>query len=295
MIRQKEKFTNEEVYILSGITKGILIGGGIIALIPILLIIAPPLLFLLFLVGIIILKVKYPSIKGEVGEWYVNRSLSKLGSNYKIYHDLYVPNEDGGTTQIDHVVTSPYGIFVIETKHYQGWIFGKENQRYWTQVIYKRKERLFNPIWQNYGHIQALKNDLGRENVDYMHSIIAFSQSSTLKFKEDFQSARVIQFPQLTNVIQEWKVRRLSETELKEINRAMKGLVIKDSKKKKQLKKKHVKTLKNNREDKVRKEKESVKTTTCPKCGGKLSMKKGKYGSFYGCSKFPKCRYTKQV
>jgi len=54
-------------------------------------------------------------------------------------------------------VVSNYGIFVIETKNYKGWIIGNEFDDYWTQVIFKRKEKLYNPIKQNYGHIQALK------------------------------------------------------------------------------------------------------------------------------------------
>ena len=32
----------------------------------------------------------------------------------------------------------------------------------------------------------------------------------------------------------------------------------------------------------------------CPKCGGKLIMRDGKYGKFIGCSNFPKCRYTQK-
>jgi hypothetical protein len=64
------------------------------------------------------------------------------------------------TTQIDHIVVSNYGIFVIETKNYKGWIMGNEYDEYWRQVIYKRKEKLYNPIKQNYGHILALKGVL---------------------------------------------------------------------------------------------------------------------------------------
>jgi len=275
--------------------KEIIIVLATIILLPILFFLAPAVFALLLATGIIMLKLKYPVIKGAVGEWSVNRALSKLGNNYRIYHDLYVPNGEGGTTQVDHVVTSPYGIFVIETKHYQGWIFGKENQRYWTQTIYKRKEKLFNPIWQNYGHIQAIRNYIAKEDFESIFSIIAFSPNSTLKFKDEFKSARVIQFPQLTKVIKQWNVRRIKDSELKEINQALDGLIIKDKNKKKQVKKKHVADIKNNRKAKVSKEKEDSKQNVCPKCGGKLSMKKGKFGAFYGCSNYPKCRYTKQV
>ncbi|QPC47634.1 NERD domain-containing protein [Mangrovibacillus cuniculi] len=275
--------------------KEIMIILAIIVLLPILFFLAPTIFALLLVTGVIMLKLRYSVIKGAIGEWYVNKTLSKLGTNYKIYHDLYVPNGVGGTTQVDHVVTSPYGIFVIETKHYQGWIFGKENQKYWTQTIYKRKEKLFNPIWQNYSHIQAIKKYIAKEDFEFIYSIIAFSQNSTFKFKDDFTSARVIQFPKLIKVIKEWNVQRISASELKEIDRILEGLIITDKNQKKKVKKKHVVDIKNNRKEKLRKEKEDFKQNVCPKCGGGLTMKKGKYGSFYGCSNFPKCRYTKQV
>ncbi|MGD6875678.1 NERD domain-containing protein [Bacillus infantis] len=267
---------------------------AIIVLLPILFFLAPAVFAFLLIAGIILLKLRYPVIKGAVGEWYANKALSKLGANYKIYHDLYVPNGEGGTAQVDHIVTSPYGIFVIETKHYQGWIFGQENQRYWTQAIYKRKEKLFNPIWQNYGHIKALKSYIGNEELESFYSIIAFSQNSTLKFNDDFKSARVIQIPQLTKVISEWNVQRINDSDLKQINRALDDLIISDKNKKRQIKKKHVADIKSNRKEKVRKEK-VVSQNACPKCGNSLSLKKGKYGTFYGCSNFPTCRYTKKV
>jgi len=65
---------------------------------------------------------------------------------------------ENGTTQIDHVVVADTGIFVIETKHYSGWIFGSPQDSQWTQVIYKRKSRFQNPIRQNYGHVKALQS-----------------------------------------------------------------------------------------------------------------------------------------
>ncbi|CAM5221064.1 Topoisomerase-like DNA binding C4 zinc finger protein OS=Ureibacillus acetophenoni OX=614649 GN=SAMN05877842_11058 PE=4 SV=1 [Ureibacillus acetophenoni] len=71
------------------------------------------------LVAMFVIRMKFPAIKGAVGERFVNKKLSELGVNYKVFHDLYVPNDKGGTTQVDHVVTSHYGVFVIETKHYE--------------------------------------------------------------------------------------------------------------------------------------------------------------------------------
>ncbi|MBM7618521.1 hypothetical protein JOC95_000363 [Bacillus tianshenii] len=267
--------------------------------------IAPGIVPFIFLGGMIYLKTKYPIIKGAIGEWYVNKELSKLGPMYKVYHDLYIPNEEGGTSQVDHVVTSPFGIFVIETKHYDGWIFGKENQRHWTQVIYKRKEKFLNPIWQNYGHIEGLKKYLGEHK---FYSIIVFSSRSTLKMEDNFNSARVIQIPQLNRVIKEWsqqsQMSQVGIVELQRINQALEQLTIKDRKQKRLVHKKHVEAIKNKqRANEVAATAEKVppptispaSITSCPKCGGQLTRKKGKYGSFFGCSQYPTCRHTEKV
>ena len=87
------------------------------------------------------------------------------------------------TTQIDHVVVSNYGIFVIETKNYKGWICGNEFDDYWTQVIYKMKEKLRNPIMQNYGHTQVLKSVLHEyPNINYV-PIVVFTTKADIKVK----------------------------------------------------------------------------------------------------------------
>lgn len=88
----------------------------------------------------------------------VRRALAKLDAGkYTCFHDLYFPRPDGkGSTQVDHVVVSPFGIFVIETKNFNGWIFGGEEQRQWTQQIYRRRSRFQNPLHQNRLHIRAL-------------------------------------------------------------------------------------------------------------------------------------------
>jgi hypothetical protein len=80
-------------------------------------------------------------VKGWIGERAVSKGLSHLDPvSYVTFHDLYLPRPDRqGTTQLDHVVVSPFGIFVVETKNYQGWIFGSEKQREWTQQIYRKK------------------------------------------------------------------------------------------------------------------------------------------------------------
>jgi restriction system protein len=116
-----------------------------------------------------------PTFKGHFGEWMVNRGIRKLDpALYQHFHDLYLPRPDGqGTTQLDHVIVSPFGIFVIETKNYRGWIFGSEKQGQWTQQIYKRKARFQNPLHQNHLHVRALMDFLNLTESAF-HSVVFF-------------------------------------------------------------------------------------------------------------------------
>ncbi|MEP4079835.1 nuclease-related domain-containing protein [Haloferula sp.] len=123
-----------------------------------------------------------PKIKGWQGERAVKAGLARLDpERYHVHRDLYLPRPDGGgTTQIDHVVVSPYGVFVIETKNYRGWIFGSEKQKQWTQTIYKRKQRFQNPLHQNRLHVRALEVFLGLDRRKF-HSVVVFIGGSTFK------------------------------------------------------------------------------------------------------------------
>ncbi|XXQ69114.1 nuclease-related domain-containing protein [Neisseriaceae bacterium B1] len=124
---------------------------------------------------ILLLILKSPKVKGFFGEKMVQtRAALKLNPNiYRPFHNLILPfNRE--TTQIDHVFVSIYGIFVVETKNYQGWIFGSEQQAKWTQVIYQKKSYFQNPLQQNYKHIKTLSEMLRLpENV--FHSVIVFT------------------------------------------------------------------------------------------------------------------------
>lgn len=100
-----------------------------------------------------------PTVKGFFGEFFIRVILKFLDKEkYIVINDVLIPTKDGKTAQIDHVVISKYGIFVIETKNYSGWILSNENSRNWTHVIYKTKNQFYNPILQNKGHVKALQD-----------------------------------------------------------------------------------------------------------------------------------------
>jgi hypothetical protein len=86
-----------------------------------------------------------------------------------------------GTTQIDHVLISRFGIFVIETKDYKGWIFGRPGDRYWTQVLYRSKYRFQNPIHQNQRHVRAIRELLDFLPADVIRSAVVFTGPAEFK------------------------------------------------------------------------------------------------------------------
>ena len=91
------------------------------------------------IVAIFVLVILWRRSKGKRGEKQVAVLLSLLPQkDYKVINDLLIQS-GGHSAQIDHVVVSAYGIFVIETKYYKGWIYGGENSEYWTQNIYGHK------------------------------------------------------------------------------------------------------------------------------------------------------------
>jgi len=98
-------------------------------------------------------------------------------------NDLLLPSNGSlAATQIDHVVVSNYGIFCIETKAYAGWIFGNAKDDYWIQVIYRHKERFYNPLRQNYAHVKAIEElILARYPKAQVISLVAFPDAGKLK------------------------------------------------------------------------------------------------------------------
>jgi len=132
----------------------------------------------------ILIRLIRPEIRGAMGESAVlNKLLYSLDkSRYKILNDILLPSTGNTkTTQIDHIVVSNYGIFCIETKAYQGWIFGNTNQEQWTQVIYRYKKKFYNPLRQNFAHIKAIENLLRPRLKKSIISLIAFPNADKLK------------------------------------------------------------------------------------------------------------------
>ena len=121
---------------------------------------------------------------GAYGEYLTYRMLESLtrDTGARLMANIYVPKRDGGTTEIDLVMIGTSGIYVFESKNYSGWIFGSDNQKMWTQSFRKGKRQSFyNPVWQNRGHITALKQVLPGFSDSVFSSVIVFSARCELK------------------------------------------------------------------------------------------------------------------
>lgn len=119
----------------------------------------------------------------NIGEALVRQSLV----NYCKDEDAHVLNNvtlrlaDGSTTQIDHILISTRGIFVIETKHFRGWIFGNPKSKRWTQVIYKIKHTFQNPLFQNYMHVKGVQSLFRFLHPHHIHNMVVFTGEATFK------------------------------------------------------------------------------------------------------------------
>lgn len=230
--------------------------------------------FILFFIVVIIIAIFNKQIIGWFGEHWTKQALKKLPKNeYKILNDVFIET-NGITHQIDHVVVSSYGIFSIETKQYNGFITGNKYDKNWIRHAGKNKYYYTNPIRQNYGHVKALSELL---NIDEskIFNVVCIPSKATLKVEHD---GELVRYDTLADKVLSYK-----EIMIKNVDEIVKT-INKNNITDKNIKKEHIQNIKNNIINKDNK---------CPKCGGQLVERTGKYGRFIGCSNYPKCKYTR--
>lgn len=231
-------------------------------------------IILVILFVILIVYLKQPSTRGKRGEKKVGWIIGKTVENEQyVINDLILVNE-GKSSQIDHIVINPRGIFVIETKNYSGEIYGSENQREWTQILAygKIKNKLYNPLKQNATHVYNVKKIVGNLPV---YSLVVFVQNNTYHIDAN----NVIPLSKLRATLQS------GETVLtvKQMQTAYNLLLSNESD---ITTKEHVRNIKE--------QQQNLEHGICPRCGGKLTLRNGKYGEFWGCSNYPKCKFIKK-
>ena len=242
-----------------------------------------------YLIQILIFAVIIKSawFKGVFGEWQINL-LIKIFLDKNYYHlikDVTLPTEDG-TTQIDHIIVSKFGIFVIETKNMKGWIFGSERQKQWTQQIFKHKSKFQNPLHQNYKHVKSLESCLNAKK-DSIFSVIIFIGDSTFKTKmpDNVRFARggIKYIKSKTDIVFN------TEEVASVIEQIESGRLERSSK----INQQHVKHVRKLIEEKP-------EPNSCSKCGAEMVLRKATKGKnsgneFWGCTSFPICKNVNEI
>jgi hypothetical protein len=243
---------------------------------PTLIIIAVVALFILYK----ILRRVFRKSIGQKGELAVAKKLKKLPEDkYWVINDLLLHN-NGYSSQIDHVVVSQYGVFVIETKNFMGDITGGPNSEMWTQNIYGSKSYFRNPILQNLGHITAIRKVIGDRSHIQFQNIVLFSERARILVD---RSLPVYHYRKIVPIIEGFTDEVMSRETALGVYHKLLDSNITD----KQMRKEHVTSAK---ETKKRRD-AAVANGKCPRCGGNLVLREGQYGQFYGCSNYPRCKY----
>ena len=238
-----------------------------------------PLYWIIIILAIVLIIAYYffnAKIIGWFGELWTKQALNKLPKDkYIIINDVFI-SVNGTTHQIDHVVVSPYGIFSIETKQYNGFFAGDKYDKNWVRHVGKKKYYYTNPIRQNYGHVKSLSELL---NIDEskIYNIVCIPSRARLKIKHDGELVNNVTIVEKILSYQQVVINNVDE-----IVNIINSSNITD----KSIKKEHIKNIRENIIDKD--------PNKCPKCGGQLVERKGPYGIFIGCSNYPKCKYIKK-
>ena len=137
-----------------------------------------------------------PSFQNR-GEALVSRVLrSHFGPpDYHLMNHVTLRMDDG-TTQVDHILISRFGVFVIETKHYRGWLFGDAAGANWTQVLFTARFSFQNPIIQNERHIRAVQDLLDFIPPDVVRSVVVFSGDAEFKTEIPDEVTTIHQLPE---------------------------------------------------------------------------------------------------
>ena len=234
---------------------------------------------LAFLVILIIgysIFVSTPKGKGFHGERLVRFKLGRNKENERyVFHNCMF-QQNNKTIQIDHILISNKGVIVIETKNYSGRIYGNDSQREWTQVLQygNVKNKFYNPVKQNASHCYFIKS-LINKNIPII-SVVVFVQDNV----EFIESENTIGLSKLKRCLKTLPDVLISE-EIVEISS-----IIQSNLDLKTTNKEHVRN--------IAEMKNNIDNNICPRCGGQLVLRHGKYGDFMGCSNYPNCKFIKK-
>lgn len=226
------------------------------------------------------LKPAINTVKGSIGEQKVSTKLNPLifgKVEHRQINNLMIVDKNGKSHQIDHIEIRQNGIFCIETKNYSGWIFGSESQKMWTQTLYKEKHQFPNPIKQNRSHIYHLSKILGEKYK--INSVIVMVQNNAGRINVPY----VVNLNGLKSYLSSfYDGTHYTTSEMDYIYR-----MLINASQSNVTQREHIENIRSTQDE--------IKNNICPRCRGNLVLKDGKYGKFYGCSNYPRCKFTKKL
>ena len=197
---------------------------------------------------------------------------------------MYVPKGDG-TAEIDLVMVHEKGIFVFESKNYNGVISGSMDALNWVHIHPNRKRYPFyNPIRQNRNHIRALSRYLKIPEKNFVSCVVFAKRCKLERVPENTRSVVITQTPRLGETLQDTLSAfppLYGAREIRSISNRLLPLTNVDP----SIKEKHIQDIRNVQESKI-----------CPWCGSPLVLREGRYGSFFwDCGSYPRCKFTRRI
>lgn len=223
--------------------------------------------------------------KGQFGEYTIEYALGhkNIDGRMAIFKNLYVPYK-GKTTEVDLLMLHEKGIFVFESKNYSGWIFGDRDQLNWTQSLSNReKNHFYNPIRQNQTHIKALAAALDKSVADFTSYVVFSERCELKKVPTNTDEVVIVRRPEMLKHLRKALAERSVIYSLEEMER-LTAILTTFTNKSETVKQEHV--------DEIHRQ---LNSDQCPFCGNKLVRRNGKYGAFWGCSTYPRCKYKRQI
>ncbi len=217
---------------------------------------------------------------GERGEQFVSNILGKnIDGKQYVINNLLFEDKYGNSCQIDHVLINQYGIWIIETKNFAGKIIGKENAREWLHYLGNEKFEFYNPVMQNATHIDRLTNYIKKKSV--FHNIVVFMYDADIS---GVRSDHVCGVTKLRKILSDSSNKSLlSPKEMEKYYSILMSL------------KQSCSIDLDEHIENIKSAQYKIQNNICPRCGGKLVLRKGNYGKFYGCENYPKCKFTKEI
>lgn len=217
------------------------------------------------------------TLLGESGELLVEQAIGVTQPGKQYVLNNYAAYHEGKTFEVDHIVINPRGIFVLETKNWAGEVFGAEDDEMWKQCHgrgrYAKEDNHPNPIKQNSGHAYHIRQILGGKYE--VNPLVVMANDNAGRILSD----KIVNLCELAPYLDIFGPTIYSVSEMEQIydiltEYQMRNGVSHDE---------HVRTIERNRE--------LVAKGVCPACGGKLVLRRGQNGDFWGCENYPDCKF----